>query len=177
MGLARKLRVVGVAKPCSGPAPIDTSPQAYYAKSIPALAWFLRCNKTSICNYLNAGAPTKTKAGFNVQEWFQWMFDRQAESLKRPEDESAAEAERRLKIAKAGREELKLGHDKHNLVDASEAKRGREDIIRWFLAKLEQLGPTMQSKLAPAAGMKLARKARKAADDYVRRMRKEAGSG
>ena len=94
MGLARKLRVVGVARSKADAAPIDTSPQAHHAKSVTALAWFFCCSKVSIGNYLNAGAPAKTKAGFNVQHWIAWIRARDVAAIK-GDDEPGADADRR----------------------------------------------------------------------------------
>lgn len=175
MQLARKLEIVGGDRsPQQEPAP---SPHSMYAPNYPTLAELFACRQGTIREWAANGAPQKRRKGYRIQEWIAWRRDRDATNSRRPEDESTAEADRRLKVANASRAEIRLQRDKDELVDSGEARLQRERIIRWFLAAFEQLGPELQTELAPSLGVKAARATRKAIEDYVRRLRKRSSEG
>ena len=175
MQVARKLKIVR-GDPPSSQEPTRTQHSRYapnYATLAEAFAWRQGTSSEWAAN----GAPRKRGKGYRMQEWISWRRARDATNSRRPEDESTAEADRRLKVANASRAEIRLQCDKAELVDAGESRLQRERIIRWFLAAFEQLGPELQTELSPSLGVKAARTVRKAIEDYVRRLRKRSAEG
>ena len=155
----------------------DGDARAVYAATQAELAWVFDVSLSAVRLWAAQGAPPKGGRGYNLREWVMWRLARQAAPAIQPEGQTAAEADRRYKLARAAREEIRLRRDQGVVVDVDEARSKREGIIRWFLAAFEQIGPQLQITLAPQIGLKAARTVRQAAEEHVRQLRQAGFAG
>ncbi|MBK8271254.1 MAG: hypothetical protein IPK83_24220 [Planctomycetes bacterium] len=102
----------------------------------------------TITTWAAEGAPLRGAAGYRVSEWIQWRIDKAIHSI--AVDETKAEAERRLALAKAAREEIRLARDRDLFISTAEAERRLAAVVSIFLRACER-GPV---EIATAAAGK-----------------------
>ena len=143
-----------------------------HAKSKEQLASVFRVSRKTVGQWLRRGAPVKGPAGYDLSAWVAWRDEQLRPNEQDPE--TSADADRRYKIAKARREELRVGELEGKLIRKTTAARERIGLVRRFVGVLEQLPANLQSRLAG----KKPRQFRKIIEAEIARQRERlAGEG
>jgi hypothetical protein len=86
------------------------------------------------------------------------------------EPQSAREADRRFKLARAERAEMLVERERGRLIDAREATASRLDVVRWAVAVFERAG----SELASQVPGKKPAEVKRVVDAYFTKVRERA---
>lgn len=147
-------------------------PYSVFVHSHAQLAWIFGVAVKTIGVWVRDGAPPKTDRGYSLRDWFAWRAGRQVGQNNGHQDAGLA-ADRRLKEAKAQREEVKLARERDELIDAEESQRRRLGILKLCTGIMDRAG----SELTPLVAGKKPGEVKRIVARYFRDRRREIVDG
>ncbi len=140
-----------------------------FARSIQDLAEVFEVTPRTISRWIDAGAPGKTRAGYDLDLWSEWI-DKNGRGVGRmlTSDEGLLAAQKRLTSAKADREELRLERERGLVVEKSEADRQRMRMCLVFAGLLDRFASELPLKIKSHG-----KSARSAYEKYFNGIRQE----
>ena len=124
-----------------------------YVRSKKALAEWFDCSTSIIDEWLQLGAPGKTKRGYDIWHWGRWRYvylrERAAGRLGVPKDETKAEQERIHTILKNHKALLELQVAQGKLISKEEALADFIQMANRVRGRLEAIPAEMVSSLPP----------------------------
>lgn len=120
--------------------------QAAFVESRVALARLFHVDARTITRWIGDSAPPKGAKGYDVPAWRAWAADRRGTAT--AHGESAAQADRRYQVARAGLKELELAKAAGTMILVADAERMHLEWIKWFIGCMERAGPELAPKVA-----------------------------
>ena len=148
-----------------------------YVSTKAELAEVFGVNQQSVTRWSNAGAPKREPQGYRLRDWLAWWVDDRG-YRNQHDDVSAAEADRRWKLARAERQERKNAVESGQVIPKAEANTDRMSIVTWAVGIFERAGSELTPKLAGKLTGKRLGQVKAIVDDYFRQVRERvAGNG
>ena len=126
--------------------------RAVFVETQPQLAFLFGVSSQGVKKWLDNGAPSKTGDGYDLRKWIAWWAQRKVGGAQ-GSSSTRADAETRLKVARARQEEHAADLLDKRYIERSEAQKGRNELLDWFVSVFETQPAALGSRLV---GKKLA---------------------
>lgn len=130
------------------------------------LAWVFGVSVSTIRQWQHNGAPARGGDGFSLRAYYAWLKARREDGPPNP----TVQLDRRIKTARAEREELNLARERKQLIDKDVATANQVRFARLVIGMFNRAGSELASRLA---GKRPAAVKREVAS-YFDRLRREA---
>jgi len=146
--------------------------EGLYAKTWDEAAGALGASRRNLIEWSHIyGFPAKTDDGIDLIAVEAWIAEHKTKKKRgRPKKESTGflDPKERLETAKAAREELKLGRDLQQLLDADDVTRLLERVVATAQAVLGQIPDRIEQALPPEFSPALKERIRKLSHQVLR---------